>query len=163
MDDGAARRPGSLARLRAATAGGPFGNRSFLLLSGGQLASTIGDLSYAVALPWLVLSNHGGTVLLGAVLACYGVPRTVLIPVGGILADRIGPRLVMLIADAGRCVLVTVLVVVATRHTASLAVLGPIAAVIGAGEGLSCRPSSRSFRRSWHRNSFRRRTPSPPR
>lgn len=136
MDDGAARRPGSLARLRAATAGGPLGNRSFVLLSGGQLASTIGDLSYAVALPWLVLSNHGGTVLLGAVLACYGVPRTVLIPVGGILADRIGPRLVMLIADAGRCVLVTVLVVVATRHTASLAVLGPIAAVIGAGEGL---------------------------
>ena len=105
MDDGAARRPGLLARLRAATADGPLGNRSFLLLSGGQLASTIGDLCYAVALPWLVLSNHGGTVLLGAVLACYGVPRTVLIPVGGILADRIGPRLVMLIADAcsSRC------------------------------------------------------------
>ena len=136
MEDGAAGRPGILARLRAATTDGPLGNRSFLLLSGGQLASTIGDLCYAVALPWLVLSNHGGTVLLGAVLACYGVPRTVLIPVGGILADRIGPRLVMLIADVGRCVLVTALVVVATRHTASLAVLGPIAAVIGAGEGL---------------------------
>ena len=62
MGDGAARRPGILARLRAATADGPLGNRSFLLLSGGQLASTIGDLCYAVALPWLVLSNHGGTV-----------------------------------------------------------------------------------------------------
>jgi hypothetical protein len=53
VDDGAAGRPGVLARLRAATAGGPLGNRSFLLLSGGQLASTIGDLCYAVALPWL--------------------------------------------------------------------------------------------------------------
>jgi MFS family permease len=136
VEDGVARRAGAWARLRAATAGGPLGNRSFLLLSAGQLASTIGDLCYAVALPWLVLSNHGGPVLLGAVLACYGVPRTVLIPVGGILADRIGPRLVMLIADAVRCVLVILLVVVATRHTASLAVLGPVAAVIGAGEGL---------------------------
>jgi predicted MFS family arabinose efflux permease len=136
MEDSAARRPGLLARLRAATAGGPLGNRSFQLLSMGQLASTIGDLCYAVALPWLVLSNHGGTVLLGAILACYGIPRTVLIPVGGILADRIGPRVVMLIADAARCVLLCALVVVAAHHTVSLAVLGPLAALIGAGEGL---------------------------
>jgi MFS family permease len=136
VNGGTTRRAGPLARLRAATAGGPLGDRSFQLPSAGQLASTIGDLCYAVALPWLVLSNHGGTVLLGAVLACYGVPRTVLIPVGGILADRIGPRLVMPIADAARCVLVTALVVLATRHVISLAVLGPVAALIGAGEGL---------------------------
>jgi MFS family permease len=136
VNDDGTRRAGPLARLRAATAGGPLGNRSFQLLGAGQLASTIGDLCYAVALPWLILSSHGGAVLLGTVLACYGVPRTVLIPVGGILADRLGPRLVMLLADAARCALVTALVVVATRHTASLAVLGPLAALIGAGEGL---------------------------
>ena len=47
MDDGVTRRPGALARLRAAAAGGPLGNRSFQLLSAGQLASTIGDLCYA--------------------------------------------------------------------------------------------------------------------
>ncbi len=136
MGDGVTRRPGALARLRTAVAGGPLGNRSFRLLGAGQLASTIGDLCYAVALPWLILSSHGGPVLLGAVLACYGVPRTVLIPVGGILADRLGPRLVMLIADAARCVLVAALAVLAAQHTASLAVLGPLAALIGAGEGL---------------------------
>jgi MFS family permease len=110
--------------------------RSFRLLAGGQFTSTIGDYCYAVALPWFVLSSHGGAILLGTVLACYGVPRTVLIPVGGVLADRIGPRTVMLAADAGRCVLVAVLAVLAARHTASLATLGPIAAGIGAGEGL---------------------------
>jgi len=140
--DGAARRPGILARLRAATAGGPLGNLSFQLLSMGQLASTIGDLCYAVALPWFVLSGHGGPIELGTILACYGVPRTVLIPVGGVLADRIGPRQVMLIADAGRCVLVIALVVVVIRHTASLAVLAPVAALIGAGEGLFLPASS---------------------
>jgi MFS family permease len=136
VDDGTARRPGSLARLRAAAADGPLGNRSFQLLSMGQLASTVGDLCYAVALPWFVLSSHGGPIELGTVLACYGVPRTVLIPVGGVLADRFGPRVVMLAADAARCVLVSVLVVIAARDTASLAVLASIAALIGAGEGL---------------------------
>ena len=115
---------------------GPLGVRNFRLLTGGQFTSTIGDYCYTVALPWLVLSNRGGAILLGTVLACYGVPRMVLIPVGGVLADKIGPRTVMLIADAVRCVLVAVLAVLAARHTVSLAALGPLAACIGAGEGL---------------------------
>ena len=115
---------------------GPLGVRSFRLLCGGQFSSTIGDFCYAVALPWLVLSEHGGAILLGAVLACYGVPRTVLIPVGGMLADKVGPRTLMLAADAGRCVLVAGLAVLAARHVVSLAALGPIAGLIGAGEGL---------------------------
>src|SRR5580700_9071654 len=91
---------------------------------------------YAVALPWLVLSSHGGVILLGTVLACYGVTRTVLIPLGGVLADKVGPRTVMLLADAVRCVLVAVLALLAARHDTSLAALGPIAALIGAGEVL---------------------------
>ena len=124
-----------MSRLRA-LGSGPLEVRSFRLLAGGQFTSTIGDYCYAVALPWLVLSTHGGTILLGTVLACYGVPRMVLIPVGGVLADKVGPRTVMLAADAARCVLVAVLVVLAARHMASLAALGPIAAGIGAGEGL---------------------------
>jgi predicted MFS family arabinose efflux permease len=133
------RRPGVAGRLRGTwryAGSGPLGARSFRLLIGGQFASTIGDFCYAVALPWLVLSTHGGTVLLGTVLACYGVPRTVLIPVGGVLADKVGPRTLMLIADVIRGVLVAGLAVLAARHTVSLAALGPIAALIGAGEGL---------------------------
>ncbi len=123
-------------RVTAAFRSGPLAVRSFRLLAGGQFASTIGDYCYAVALPWLVLSNHGSTILLGTVLACYGVPRTVLIPVGGILSDKFGPRTLMLFADVLRCVLVGVLTFLAARHTASLVTLGPTAAIIGGGEGL---------------------------
>jgi MFS family permease len=123
-------------RMAAALRSGPLAVRSFRLLAGGQFTSTIGDYCYAVALPWLVLSTHGSPVLLGTVLACYGVPRMVLIPVGGVLADKVGARTVMLAADAARCILVAVLAVLAARHTASLAALGPTAALIGAGEGL---------------------------
>jgi MFS family permease len=124
-----------MSRLGALRAG-PLGVRSFRLLAGGQFTSTIGDYCYAVALPWLVLSNRGGAILLGTVLACYGVARMALIPVGGVLADKVGPRTIMLAADAARCVLVAVMAVLAARHTASLAILGPVAACIGAGEGL---------------------------
>lgn len=123
-------------RVTAAFRSGPLALRSFWLLAGGQFASTIGDYCYAVALPWLVLSNHGSTVLLGIVLACYGVPRTILMPIGGVLADKIGPRTLMLFADVMRCALVSVLTFLAARHTASIDTLGPTAALIGAGEAL---------------------------
>ena len=59
-----------------------------------------------------------------------------LIPVGGIFTDKLSPRAVMLAADAVRCVLVAVLAVFAARGLVSLAFLGPVAALIGAGEGV---------------------------
>lgn len=123
-------------KFKQAWRSGPLGTASFRLLTAGQFVSTAGDYCYAVALPWLVLSNHGGTVLLGTLLACYGVPRTVLIPVGGMLADKIGPRTTMLIADTSRFVFVAAFAVLAARHEVSIAALGPLAALIGAGEGL---------------------------
>jgi len=123
-------------RIPASWRSGVLAVRSFRLLTGGQLASTMGDYCYAVALPWLVLSTHGGPVLLGAVLACYGVPRTALISVGGVLTDKVGARTIMLSADVLRCVLVAVMALLATHHVATLATLGPLAALIGAGEGL---------------------------
>ncbi len=39
---------------------GPLAVRDFRLLSLGQLTSTVGDYCYVIALPWLVLSGHGG-------------------------------------------------------------------------------------------------------
>jgi MFS family permease len=115
---------------------GPLGVPAFRLLTVGQFSSNVGDYCYAVALPWLVLSDHGSTILLGALLVCYGIPRTVLIPVGGVLTDKMSPRTVMLAADLSRCVLVAVFAVLAAHHVVSLAALGPLAALIGAGEGL---------------------------
>jgi hypothetical protein len=45
---------------------GPLGVPAFRLLTVGQFASNIGDYCYTVALPWLVLSGHGSTVVLGS-------------------------------------------------------------------------------------------------
>ncbi len=123
-------------RLRAAAHNGPLGDSNFRLLTGGQFTSTVGDYCYAVALPWLVLSGHGSPTLLGTVLACYGVPRVVALPLGGVLADKLGPRRIMLIADTARAMLAGLLILVAARHVIALAVLGPIAVGLGAGEGL---------------------------
>jgi hypothetical protein len=55
-----------------------------------------------VALPWYVLANHGGPLLLGTVLAAYGIPRTALLAVGGHASDRWRPWTVMMSSDVVR-------------------------------------------------------------
>ncbi|WP_258044806.1 MFS transporter [Streptomyces sp. SM11] len=123
-------------RFRKALTSGPMSVRGFRLLLVGQLFSTVGDYCYAVALPWLILSGDGGPVLLGTVLACYGIPRVVTIPLGGLVADRIGGRRVMLVADLVRAVAVGILAVLASAGTPTLAQLAPIAVILGACSGI---------------------------
>jgi MFS family permease len=113
-----------------------LGVPGFRLLAVGQFSSTVGDYCYAVALPWLVLSDHSSAAALGVVLACYGVPRALLTVPAGSLADRLGPRRVMLMSDVARCALTAVFTVLAAAHVSSLAALAAVAAVLGACSGL---------------------------
>ena len=114
----------------------PLRHRDYRLLVAGQVTSNAGDACYAVALPWFVLAGHGGTVLLGTVLAAYGIPRTALIMAGGWASDRWRPHTVMLVTDAVRIVAMAVLAVMAAAGPARAALLIPVAVVLGAGEGL---------------------------
>ena len=114
----------------------PLRQPRFRLLMAGQITSNVGDACYEVALPWYVLATHGGVVLLGAVLAAYGIPRTVLIAVGGYASDRWRPHTVMLATDITRAVALAGLALAATAGPARAAVLIPLAILIGAGEGL---------------------------
>ena len=123
-------------RLTAPRALAPLRQRGFRLLTIGQVTSNVGDACYAVALPWYVLAAHGGVLLLGTVLAAYGVPRTALIAVGGYASDRWRPQTVMMATDAVRALALAALAVTAATGPARAVVLVPIAVVIGAGEGL---------------------------
>lgn len=114
----------------------PLRHRGFRLLISGQLASNFGDAFYAVALPWYVLATHGGAVRLGEVLAAYGIARTIALAFGGHVSDRLRPWTAMMGADLVRAVALSALVVVAAAGPAQLALLVPIAIVVGAGEGI---------------------------
>jgi predicted MFS family arabinose efflux permease len=105
------------------------------LLVGGQAASTIGDACYAVALPWYVLTGHGGTAALGTTLAAYGVARAAAMPAGGILCDRLGALRVLLIVDILRTGLVGGLAVQAALRPPSLVTLALFSALAGACQG----------------------------
>jgi len=113
----------------------PLRNPCFRLLVGGQLASNVGNAFYAVALPWYVLRVHGGTALLGTVLAGYGAARVATLVPGGQAADRWRPWTVMMATDSAQAVLSGLLALVAASNRAALWELLPIAVAIGAANG----------------------------
>jgi MFS family permease len=84
----------------------PLRSRNFSLLFWGQLISVLGDQAYGLALPWTVLIITGDPRQMAIVLAAEALPRVLFLLIGGALADRLSPRLVMLVADLGRAAVV---------------------------------------------------------
>jgi predicted MFS family arabinose efflux permease len=114
----------------------PLRVRNFRLLFGGQMLSTIGDMFYAVALPWLMLSGGRSPQELGIVLSAYGATRVATVLLGGLLSDRFGPRLVMLLSDAMRALLLGLLVVLVASGEFAVLPLVAVSAPLGAFTGL---------------------------
>lgn len=98
--NGAARQPGR--RRFAATRLGPFAERNFRVFYAGYATSLLGSAMSALALTFAVLDSGGSAADLGFVFAARVVPQVLVMLGGGVLADRVGRRLVMLVTDSAR-------------------------------------------------------------
>ncbi len=76
-------------------------HRNYRLFWYGQIVSLVGTWMQSVSQPWLVLLLGGSPLQLGTVLALQFAPAMVLAPLGGVLADRIDKRKVLMVAQAG--------------------------------------------------------------
>lgn len=88
--------------MRPAKLLGALSDRDFRLYFVGQMTSAVGTGMTLVALSFAVLATHAGASALGSVLAAETVPLAVFLLAGGVVADRLGRRRVMLGADALR-------------------------------------------------------------
>ena len=113
----------------------PLRRRAFRVLVAGQSLSTLGDMVYLVALPFLVLGAGYPASALSLTLTGFGLARIATALPGGALADRFGARPVMLGADLARCAALTALTVAAVRGTPALGQLVGTGIVLGACEG----------------------------
>lgn len=86
----------------------PLRNRAFRLLWIGNTISWTGDQFYLVALPWLVLSLTGSSIVLGAIAMLAAIPRAVLMLVGGAVSDRVSPRRILILTAFVRSLFVAV-------------------------------------------------------
>lgn len=102
---------------------------------GAYTASMIGDSVYYMALAWAA-ARTGGDTQTGVVLAVGSIPRAVLMLGGGVLADRIGPRRVVIGSDAARCLVVLGLAAALLLTSPALWMLIAVALVFGVVDAL---------------------------
>ena len=74
-------------------------SKDFTLIVIGQIISLFGNATIRFALPLYLLNQTGSSALYGTVTACAFIPSILLSPVGGIVADRVNKRNVMVILD----------------------------------------------------------------
>jgi MFS family permease len=112
----------------------PLRHRDFRLLWAGLGVSLTGSGLWLVALAWQVISLGGGPAQISVVTALYGVGLLAFLLVGGVAADRLPQRLMMLAADLVRAAVLLVLCVLSLSGNLEIWHLATGGLVIGAGE-----------------------------
>ena len=74
-------------------------SRDFTLVVMGQIISLFGNATIRFALPLYLLNQTGSSALYGTVMACAFLPTILLSPIGGIVADRVNKRTIMVVLD----------------------------------------------------------------
>lgn len=118
---------------------GVLRQREFRLMFLAQGVSVLGDRMVAVALAFAVLGLGGSASEVGLVLACRMLPMIACLVAGGVVADRVSRRSVMVVADVvrlGSQGLMAALLIGGAAHVWTLAVLSGVtgAAIAAAGQ-----------------------------
>ncbi|MDQ1711451.1 MAG: hypothetical protein QOE45_901 [Frankiaceae bacterium] len=78
--------------------------RDFRLFFLGNGVSLVGDFMLPVALAFAVLERYDDPGALGVVLTAFSLPMVLFLLVGGVVADRVPRRAVLIVSDSASCV-----------------------------------------------------------
>ncbi|GBF35606.1 ABC transporter [Desulfocucumis palustris] len=90
-------------------------SKDFILVVIGQIISIFGNQILRYALPLYLLNQTGSAVLFGIILAVSFIPMILLFPIGGIIADRVNKRNIMVVLDFGTAILIFLFYLLAGR------------------------------------------------
>lgn len=110
--------------------------KNFTLLVFGQVSSLFGNYILRLALSMYVLEIIGSAAVFAGILSAAAIPTILLSPLGGILADRVDRRRIMVALDAmtGTAVLCAALLLTPSRALTVIGALLVLLSVFGAFE-----------------------------
>ena len=111
--------------------------RDFRLLLGAQAVSHLGDRVVPIALAFAVLELDGSPSAVGLVLACRMLPMVATLLIGGVVADRVSRRALMVAADLVRLVTQSLIAALLIAGSAEIWMLAVLAGATGAASGFS--------------------------
>ncbi len=100
-------------------------NRALARLLAGEFISGIGDWLYLVAVLVIVYAESNSAVLLGIVGAARILPYVLLSVPAGIVADRFDRRMVLLVTDVARGIIMLVLAGAVIVDASTIVIVGP--------------------------------------
>jgi MFS family permease len=109
--------------------------REFRLLFSGQAISVLGDRMGVLALAFAVLEIGGSASDVGLVLAAGAFPLVATVLAGGVVADRVSRRAVMVVADLVRVASQGAMAALLIAGVAEVWMLALLAGVTGAATG----------------------------
>ena len=82
-------------------------SKDFILVAIGRIVSAFGNQILRYALPLYLLIQTGSSALFGSILAAAFIPMILMFPIGGIIADRLNKRNIMLVLDFCTAILIS--------------------------------------------------------
>lgn len=80
-------------------------NKDFVLMSQGAFLSYFGDIIYGLTISYWVLQTTGSTALMGTSAALASLPRVLVSPFAGALADRLDRKNILALTNLLRGIL----------------------------------------------------------
>jgi MFS family permease len=111
---------------------------------GGQAISLIGTWMQMTAQAWLVLTLTHSSTALGLIVALQTIPVLLLAPYGGVIADRVDKRRLMVILQSAMGVQALILGVLTVTGAVRVWQIGLLAALLGLNNAFE-NPSRQSF------------------
>jgi DHA3 family macrolide efflux protein-like MFS transporter len=87
-------------------------DKNFVSLLFGVLFSVLGDAAYFIVLGWFVLNVTGSQFALGTTLTLASVPRIVFMLIGGVFADRVNRKSILVVSLLTRALILALFVIV---------------------------------------------------
>ena len=106
-------------------------HRNYRLFCSGQIVSLIGTWMQSVALSWLVYRLTGRAAMLGLMSFCNMIPVFILAPVGGLVADRVPSRRLLLTTQTVAMGLALLLALLTLTHHVRLWHLFALGSALG--------------------------------
>ena len=95
-------------------------NKDFVLMWQGAFISYFGDIIYGLAISYWVLQTTGSTALMGTSAALSSLPRVLISPFAGALADRLDRKNILALTNLLRGILMFVMAFLTFRNLLSV-------------------------------------------
>jgi MFS family permease len=109
--------------------------RDFRLVFGAFAVSVLGDRMVNIALAFAVIELGGSPSEIGIVLACRTLPLVASVLIGGVVADRVSRRAVMVVSDLSRVATQGLLAALLIAGAPALWIVATLSGLTGAATG----------------------------